>query len=245
MPNSHVKTGVPSEEGTVSEPVFNFDKAGFTDLLIILITLVGVKQAVLTQSTMYAGPASTVTAMLVGTYLLRRRGLGWRDMGFRWPESWLRTIGLGFAVFAAIVLASGFFGWAADQLFEDVGTSGRFDHVEGNLMAYIGVMILVWTHAAFFEELLFRAFIINKTSTTMGGGRMADVIAVVLAAAFFGYRHAHYQGWHGAVQTGGIGLVLGTLYVWFGRKNILPLVLAHGAINSIGMTSRFLGLKGD
>lgn len=222
-----------------------FDKGALFDLIVLLVVLVSVKQVVMAHFIVYGGPASTFSAMLVGTYLLRRRGLGWRDLGLRWPESWLRTTGLAAATFVATVLASGAFGWVADQFFVDVGASGRFDHIEGNLMAYIGIMVLVWTHSAFFEELLFRAFIIDKTSRVMGGSRWAIGAAVVLAAIFFGYRHYYYQGLHGAVQTGGIGLVLGILYIWFGRKNILPLILAHGTINTIGMTSRYLGLKGD
>lgn len=242
MANARVTTA-PTKY--TEKPAGAFDKSALFDLIILLAVLVGVKQVVMSHTVMYGGPASTVCAMLIGTYLLRRRGLGWRGLGLRWPESWLRTIWLGAVTFAAIIAASGIFGWLADQFFVDGGTSGRFDHVEGNLTAYIGVMVLVWTHSAFFEELLFRAFIITKLGKVMGGGRLATAGAVVLAAIFFGYRHYYYQGMHGAVQTGGIGLVLGVLYIWFGRGNIMPLILAHGAINSIGMTYRFLGLKGD
>lgn len=242
MATARVTTAPPAN---TRKPAGAFDTSALFDLIILLTVLVGVKQAVMTQTVMYGGPASTVCAMLVGTYLLRRQGLGWCDLGFRWPESWWRTLGLALATFAAIVAASGTFGWVADQFFIDVGTSGRFDHIEGNLMAYIGIMVLVWTHSAFFEELLFRAFIITKLGESMGGTRLAIGMAVVLGAMFFGYRHSYYQGMHGAVQTGGIGLVLGILYIWFGRRNVLPLILAHGAINSIGMTYRFLGLKGD
>jgi len=41
------------------------------------------------------------------------------------------------------------------------------------------------------------------------------------------------------------GHALAILYLWFGRQNILPLIFSHGAINSLGMTSRFLGIRGD
>ena len=105
-------------------------------------------------------------------------------------------------------------------------------------------MAVIWTHAAFFEELLFRAFIINRGMTFLGGGLGAGLVAVLFSAAFFGYRHYYYQGLNGALTTSAVGLALGLLYLWFGRRNILPLILAHGAIDSLGMTYRFLGIEG-
>lgn len=215
------------------------------DLAIIMATLVTIKQALIPVTFLYAGPVSTFSAMIVGTLLLRRRGMGWRDLGFRKPEGWLRTAGLTALVFLGIIVTSGVGGAAVDLLFEDIGTSGRFDHVEGNPWAYLGIMVLVWTHSAIFEEALFRAFIINRAIATLGGGRTAQVIALLFSTVFFGYRHYYYQGMNGALTTGLIGLTLGLFYLWFGRRNILPLVLGHGLINTIGMTVRFLGLKDD
>ncbi len=127
--------------------------------------------------------------------------------------------------------------------FPDVGTGGRFDHVEGNPIAYATMMILVWTHSSFFEELLFRAFIINRTSNFLGVGLKSDLIAIAISAIFFGYRHFYYQGMLGAIITGLIGLALGLLYILFGRKNLCPSIFAHGIINSILQTSRFSGVK--
>ena len=142
-------------------------------------------------------------------------------------------------------MTGSFVGEIADKFFEQVGTSGRFAFVEDNFSAYLGMMFLVWTHGSFFEELLFRAFIINRGSEFLGGGLKADLVAVVFAAVFFGYRHYYYQGMKGAIVTGSIGLVLGLLYLWYGRKNILPLVFAHGIMNSIGQTIRYLGVTMD
>ncbi|MFT4605047.1 MAG: membrane protease YdiL (CAAX protease family) [Rhodothermales bacterium] len=103
-------------------------------------------------------------------------------------------------------------------------------------------MLLTWTHASFFEELLFRAFVITKGSSFLGGGMRADLAAALFSAVFFGYSHYYYQGMHGALTTGAAGLAFAMLYLWFGRKNILPLVLAHGVVNSIGMTLPFRGI---
>lgn len=224
-----------------SPRAFNF--GALADLSIVMAVLVIVKQSLLSYSFLYAGPASTFSAMIVGTILLRRRGLGWSDLGLRWPESCLKTAGLTVLTMFLFIVAVKTMELIAGYFFESVGASGRFDYVEGNLAAYIGTMLLVWTHASFFEELLFRAFIISRASHFLGGGLKADLIAVVFSSLFFGYRHYYYQGVYGALITGAAGFVFGMLYVLFGRKNILPLVFAHGILNSISQTSRFLGLK--
>ena len=220
------------------------DIHALVDLLLVIGVLVGVKQSLLPHTQLYAGPASTLSAMIVGTILLKFRGLSWGELGLRRPDSIWKLVLLTALTMALMIGAMGGGGWIADQIFEDIGTSGRFDHVEGNLIAYLGVMALVWTHAAFFEELLFRAFIISRGSTFLGGGLRADLLAVLFAGLFFGYRHYYYQGLNGALTITFVGWVLGLLYLWFGRRNLFPLILAHGLINSLGMTSRFLGIEG-
>lgn len=219
------------------------DKCALLDLLIIIFVLVAVKQSVLPFSYLYAGPASTFSAMIVATILLRRRGLGWQDLGLRWPDSWWKTIALTLLTMVFFIGITQVMQLFADAFFVDVGASGRFDHVEGNWAAYLGIMLIVWTHGSFFEELLFRAFVIDRSSTALGGGLRADLIAVFVGALFFGYRHYYYQGMHGALITGAGGLAFGLFYLWFGRKNILPLILAHGAFNSLAQTFRFLGIE--
>lgn len=53
------------------------------DLLLVVAVLVIVKQSLLLVTQLYAGPASTLSAMIVATFLLRRRGRSWSDLGFR------------------------------------------------------------------------------------------------------------------------------------------------------------------
>lgn len=86
-----------------------------------------------------------------------------------------------------------------DRLFfVSVVDSGRFNDVEGNPTAYFLMLLLVWTHGSFFEELLFRAFMISKGSAALGGGRKSELIVVIFSSMFFGYRHYYYQGIKGS-----------------------------------------------
>ncbi len=213
------------------------------DLIMVVSVLVIVKQSLLPISQLYAGPASTLSAMVVGTILLRRRGSGWSDLGLCWPESWPKTLALTLISMAFFLVCTQLMVVVADLFFEDIGTSDRFSHIEGNLPAYLLIMVLVWTHGSFFEELLFRAFVINHTSEALGGGLRSDIVALIISSAFFGYRHAYYQGWHGALVTGAGGFAFGVFYLWFGRRNIMPLIFAHGAFNTLGQTFRYLGIE--
>ena len=222
-----------------------FNYSALVDALIIIMALVAVKQFCLQFDSKFAGPISTFTAMFVATWRLRKRGMTWGELGFRRPESWWRTLALSGFVFGVIVLGAAVGNGIADLFFDKGYVLNRFGDIEGDVPMYLMWMGLVWTHAAFFEEMLFRAFLINRLSAFLGGSTTATLLSVTLAALFFGYRHAYYQGPYGFVVTGVIGFALGLVYVWFGKNNLLPQILAHGYVNSISFTMRFLGLKGD
>lgn len=221
------------------------DYFALIDLVCVVFMLVLVKQLLLPYSLLLAGPASTLVAIIVSTFLLRFRGSSWSDLGFKSPGSLLKTILLSVLVFVTIVLVGNIANWLSGSLADNVGTSGRFDFVEGNLLVYFFMLMLVWTHGSIFEELLFRAFIISRTTAFFGGTLKSDIAAALMSSVFFGYRHYYYQGLKGAVVTGAIGLALSLLYLWFGRKNIWPLIIGHGVVNTLSQTIRFLGLKQD
>ncbi|MEP3421467.1 MAG: CPBP family glutamic-type intramembrane protease [Erythrobacter sp.] len=233
-----------SNNGATTKSPANYNRlTALRDLIAVASVLVIVKQSLLPITQLYAGPASTLSAMILGSFLLHRKGLAWSDLGLQWPQSWPKTLGMTLLTMAFFLVCTQLMAMVADLLFEDIGTSDRFSHIEGNLGAYLLIMALVWTHGSFFEELLFRAFIINHTSEALGGGIRSDIVALIISSAFFGYRHAYYQGWHGALVTGAGGFAFGVFYLWFGRRNIMPLILAHGAFNTLGQTFRYLGIE--
>ena len=236
-----MKSEINSEHAGNTRLALNW--SALLDVLIIIVVLVVVKQFFLLYTIKYAGPISTFTAMAVATWRLRARGMGWKDLGFVKPENWVKTLLWSGAAFAVIVGFGVVGGEIAEQFFQKADAGNRFGDIEGNVPMYLLWMVLVWTHSAFFEEMLFRAFIINRFGSFLGGSTAATLVSVVVAAVFFGYRHAYYQGLYGFVVTGTIGLGLGLFYVWVGKKNLLPQILAHGAMNTIGFTARFLGLR--
>jgi len=236
------KTGPQTAPAAPAAKVSGFDRGALFDLLIILVTLVVVKQTVLLFSVVWGGPASTTSTMIVGTYLLRRRGLGWADLGMKKPDSWLKAVLWAAVVIFLILLTGGLVAAGVDLFIERAPRTNRFGDIEGDVAAFAMYLVIIWTHTAFFEELLFRAFIINRLEAFLGDMKWATPMAVVLAAVFFGYRHYYYQGVHGAIVTGCIGLTLGIYYVRRGRHNLWPMFLAHGFVNTLGFTFRFLGI---
>ena len=73
----------------------------------------------------------------------------------------------------------------------------------------------------------------------MGGGRAAWGASLVITSVLFGLMH-FYQGPVGMASTGLIGLLLGALYLIV-RRNLWVAILAHGLIDTIGITAAYLG----
>jgi membrane protease YdiL (CAAX protease family) len=61
----------------------------------------------------------------------------------------------------------------------------------------------------------------------------------VIALAF-GVMHMPSQGLYGLVVTGIVGFLMGVLFL-FGKRNLLPVVLAHGLINTVSMVAASAG----
>ena len=96
--------------------------------------------------------------------------------------------------------------------------------------------------AGFGEEMFFRGFLITRLKTVFSDIYLSSAISVLLAALLFGYMHVYYQGLVGLVNGGIIGVIFGTYFLLY-KRNLWPLIIAHGFINSLGFTSEFLGIN--
>ena len=86
------------------------------------------------------------------------------------------------------------------------------------------------------EEVLDRGFLINWFERLFSSITFATIIAVVLQAAIFGFRHS-YDFSERSITVGIIGLIMGIAYVKFGR-NLWPLIIAHCILNTMSMIDR-------
>jgi membrane protease YdiL (CAAX protease family) len=91
------------------------------------------------------------------------RGSTWSDFGLARPKSWGRTILMGIGVTVAIIVAFTILMPLITLAFPvpQVDNS-RFDILHGNLPNLILNVVAAWFTAAFFEELLWRGYLMNR-----------------------------------------------------------------------------------
>lgn len=208
------------------------------DLAVVLATVFGAKVLLAFAGVPFSGPIAVALAIVAASILLHRAGGSWQALGLRIPNSrgeWLKlpllTIAAmaGTAVVALVIIL---------PLFGQPGGAGSFDFLRGNFVAFAAFMILVvWGTAAIGEELIFRGFVFDRLDKLLGGTRASALAAAVLQAALFGLAHA-YQGVPGIVMTGLIGLVMALVYL-AGKRWLLPIILAHGLIDTIAIVQLY------
>jgi len=183
----------------------------------------------------FSGQLYMFVALLTATWFVRTDGQTWRDLGLRWASGW-KDYAKGAAMVVATIVAAvaingavqyailAVTGAPVERTFYDVST----------LPLYLTMMALIWTTNAFGEEMVFRGFLMSRFATMFGGTRFAWILAAFAQAAVFGTGHAA-QGIHGVIITSFVGLAFGLLYL-VARRNLWPMIIAHGLINTIGMT---------
>ena len=182
--------------------------------------------------------------MLVMVWLgLRLRRQGWAHFGlsFRGASRRIvvRAVLLSLVVFVAAVAA---FLVGAVVMANIVGIPegadmSGYNYLRGNLPMLILALVGVYIVSSFGEEVVYRAFLINRIAELGGGGTIAWWGAVVISSVVFGF--AHY-GWGamGIGQTGFMGLALGVSYLVVGR-NLWVLILAHAYMDTILMVQMY------
>ncbi|PYK27291.1 MAG: hypothetical protein DME52_04445, partial [Verrucomicrobia bacterium] len=164
-----------------------------------------------------------------GCGLVLLRGERLADIGLKRPASWMRTFMIGIGL-AAIV-------FAAMYVSEKAGFRrdlSKFKDVQGNLeLALLGVFY-AFIGAGFYEEFMFRGFVMQGLAMFFGASRGAWIVACVVQGALFGLAHA-YQNPLGIAITGTLGVLMGLLVLAFGR-NLWPVIIGHGLFDA----SRFV-----
>jgi len=195
----------------------------------------------------YAGPVSLLLTLGLLTLYMRARGLRWSAMGLVPLPGWraklmvLPQAGLVLVAFAVVVALTTIAGPAIGLEFlteVPAGVENRWGEVAGSLPHYLLWLGIVWTAAAFGEEMFFRGYLVTRLQSLFRGLPGA-VAAVVISAMIFGYGHFYYQGLRGAVVTAGIGLAFGTMFLLF-KRNLWPLILLHGIIDTLTFTAIFM-----
>jgi len=182
--------------------------------------------------------------MIVIVWLgLRLRGQGWGHFGlsFRLADrrTVIRTVLQSLAVFVAAVAAMIVGAVVMANIVgvpESPDMSG-YNYLRGNLPMLILALAGVYIVSSFGEEVIYRAFLINRIAELGSGRKAAWRLAVVISSIVFGLVHFDW-GLAGMVQTGFMGLALAVSYLVV-RRNLWVLILAHGYMDTILMLQMY------
>ena len=175
------------------------------------------------------------TGVVLAWWMLRLRGEGWADVGLRRVCSVKRLFVSVFAATAIILVGAALLGVLLAATTGRRPDTSAFDRLRGNPTAFAVWLLLVWTTAAFGEEMLMRGFVMHSLHRLMGrigGNRQPWAWALVVTAVVFGAAHA-YQGLAGCILTGIIGCGYG-LGFFVCRRNLWAAILTHGAYDTVG-----------
>lgn len=187
--------------------------------------------------------ANIVMLIMVWTGL-RLRGEKWSDFGLTFNSiSWKE----GFKVFmlSLLVLFLAVAGFIIGSIImanitgvpESADMSG-YDYLKDNIGMLFLTLIGVYIVSSFGEEVIYRAFLINRFSQIGLDTKTAKIMAIILSSIIFGLVHYDW-GLMGIVQTGFMGLALGICYIML-KKRLWILILAHAYMDTILMVQMYM-----
>jgi uncharacterized protein len=188
-------------------------------------------------------PNEVPILFVLGLVSVRIRNGGWSAIGFRRPESWL---GLVLIALAAAVLRIVLVDFVIEPLaahwWPPIHAPAGTEHIAGNVKMALLWLLIIWTFAAFGEEISYRGYLTLRAADVGGRSTAAYWLATLLVSVLFGYGH-YYKGPTGILDSSVAGFILGSAYLLAGRNLWAP-VFAHGFIDTVGVIVAFFGWDG-
>jgi uncharacterized protein len=172
------------------------------------------------------------------SFAIRNRSL--KPMGLALPASWRKTILIALAAAAVRIVVGQFvLDPVTAHFWPPAKAPAGMNEIAHNWKIALEWLALIWTFAAFGEELSYRGYLLNRAADVLGRSRSGYLIAIIASAVLFGYGH-YYKGPAGIVDSGFAGLVLGAAFLLSG-KSLWTCILAHGLIDTFGVVCVFMG----
>jgi uncharacterized protein len=179
-----------------------------------------------------------LAALLWISLLVRREG--WASVGLSAPGSWKKTFAL--AVLAATLLL------LKDLVTEPLAHAIWHQHenvstvltsaARHNTFAALKSLVIVWTFAAFGEELAYRGLLLRRLADALNGSRQAYLVAALFSSLLFGLGH-FYKGPTGVFDSTFSGLILAGAYL-LNRRNLWAPIFAHGIADTVAVVVTWL-----
>lgn len=177
---------------------------------------------------------------VLGLVSFRLRDGSWWAMGLQLPKSWRRTLLIALAAATLRILLGDLVIEPVTAHFWPPAVAPKgMNEIAGHPLVALQWLLLVWTFAAFGEEIGYRGYLVNRAADACGRSKIAYWLGVVAVAVLFGYGH-YYKGPSGMIDSGVAGLILGAAYLISGR-NLWACILAHGFIDTFGVVALFFG----
>ncbi len=176
--------------------------------------------------------------MLILVWLgIKLRGQKWSDFGLTLGRISLNA-SLRIFLRSLLVCVLGIAGYILGSIImanisgmPESADMSNYEYFHNNIFMLIISLIGVYIVSSFGEEVVYRAFLINRISELGLDSKFGKMAAVLISAVIFGF--AHYEwGPTGIVSTGLMGLVMGICYLKF-KKKLWILVLAHAYMDTI------------
>ncbi len=184
------------------------------------------------------------TTLIVAIWRMKVRNVTWKELGLRKPDNLWKALGISALILAATMISLIAFNILIDHLPFSLGADtssesavSKFGNLKGNWAHFLLIIPFILLESML-EELLDRGFLMNWIEKLFSSTSFATIIAVILQAAIFGFRHSNDFS-ERSITVGIIGLIMGIAYVKFGR-NLWPLIIAHCLLNAGSMIGRVI-----
>jgi membrane protease YdiL (CAAX protease family) len=185
-------------------------------------------------------PNEVIVLSVLGLASIRVRDGRWSAMGLKRPSSWRRILVVALAAATLRITLGQFVIEPITGFFWPAPTAPALaNEIAGNVNVALLALLLVWTFAAFGEEIAYRGYLLTRAADIGGRSTTSYWFGIVLVSILFGYGH-YYKGPSGIVDSGIAGLILAAAYMLAGR-NLWASILAHGFIDTFGVIDAFFG----
>jgi len=185
-------------------------------------------------------PNEVPILFVLGLVSIRLRDGSLAAMGFKRPDSWARILIIALAAAALrIVLGDFVIDPLTGMFWPPAIAPAEAEGITGNVGQALAVLLLVWTFAAFGEEISYRGYLLTRAADLGRRSTLAYWIGIVIVSILFGYGH-YYKGPSGIIDSGIAGLILGAADMASGR-NLWASILAHGFIDTFGVVVLYFG----
>jgi membrane protease YdiL (CAAX protease family) len=185
-------------------------------------------------------PNEVIVLCVIGLISIRLRDGRWSAMGLRRPSSWRHIVLIALVAAAMRIFLGQFVMEPLTGFFWPKPTAPAMaNEITGNLKVALLALLVVWTFAAFGEEIAYRGYLLKRAADIGRRSPTAYWIGIVFVSILFGYGH-YYKGPSGVIDSGIAGLILGTTFMLAGG-NLWACILAHGFIDTFGIIDAFFG----